>query len=93
MKFFLCVGFLHSHPTKQLGIAWDLIRNSPPLHCCCSLDEAPKSSSSKKLGLLGWSSLCDPRAPVFPKAEGITAPKRFPSQWNPLGLSVYSEYS
>lgn len=50
-----------------------------PLNYCCHLEEAPKSSC-KKLGLLGWSSLCDLRAPVCLKTKGMPAPKHAPSR-------------
>lgn len=45
-----------------------------------SLEEAHKSSNSKKLELLVWPSPRDLRALVFPKIKEMAAPKHAPSQ-------------
>lgn len=93
LKSFLCEGFLHS-PIKTTRYPLGFDGKSSPLSCC-SLKETPKLPSSKKLGLLDWSSPYARRAPVFLKTKGMVTPKYVLSQWahwNTLGFLIHLPY-
>lgn len=61
----LPVWILTLPPNEETRYPLGFDGKSSPFSGYYSIEEAPKSSNSKKLGLLVWLSPCDLRAPVF----------------------------